>query len=216
MSVTIDAITEAVRNAKDESKERKFKQSIDLAIALRDVDLKDPSKRFRAEILLPHKINKPVRLCVIGDEAMVAQAKEAGVEHTLKEDDIERLAKDANEAKSFISQIDYFLALPQMMASVGKSLGRFLGPAGKMPSVLPPNANVEDYVTRYGRTCRIRLRQNPVIHALVGTEDMENGEIAANIRTILNEIEGRLEQGPNNIRATHVKTTMGPAIKIGV
>jgi large subunit ribosomal protein L1 len=84
-----------------------------------------------------------------------------------------------------------------------------------MPTVLPPAADIGDFVTRYGRTCRIRLRQNPVIHARVGTEDMDDEEIAANIRTVLNEIESRMDQGANNVNHVHVKTTMGPAIKIG-
>ena len=215
MSATTDSILDAVRRAKGDSKERKFKESIDLAISLRDVDLKDPSKRFRAEVLLPHKLNKPVRLCIIGDDALVSKAQSEGVDYTLTEAGMEDLARDPNGAKSYISKIDYFLAMPQMMAVVGKVLGRFLGPAGKMPTVLPPNAEISDFVTRIGRTARIRLRQNPVIHCRVGTEDMPDEEIAANIRAILHEIENRLEQGANNIHATHVKTTMGPAIKIG-
>ncbi|MHA2502922.1 MAG: 50S ribosomal protein L1, partial [Candidatus Kariarchaeaceae archaeon] len=100
------------------------------------------------------------------------------------------------------------------MATVGKLWGRFLGPSGKMPSVMPPNADINSFVTRYGRTCRIRLRQNPVIHARVATEDMGVDEIASNVRTILSEVENRLEQGQNNIKSAFVKTTMGPAVRI--
>lgn len=215
MSMQLDEIVEAVRKAKEVSKERKFRQSIDLAIGLRDVDLKDPSKRFRAEILLPHKPNRPVKMCVIGDEAMISNAKEAGIEYTLTEEEIENLARDPKEAKSYISNIDFFLAMPQLMATVGRLLGKFLGPSGKMPSVLPPQAPVESFVTRYGRTARVRLRQNPVLHAMVGTEDMPDEEIAANVRAVLTEIENRLDQGSNNIRHAHVKMTMGPSVKIG-
>ncbi|MHA2402380.1 MAG: 50S ribosomal protein L1, partial [Candidatus Kariarchaeaceae archaeon] len=129
-------ILEAVRKAKSSSKQRKFNQSIDLAVSLRDVNLKDPAKRFRAEVLLPHALNKEINICVIGDAALLTKAQEAGIKFTLDEPQIDQLARNQKEAKSFIEQIDYFLALPQMMALVGKSLGRYLGPAGKMPSIL--------------------------------------------------------------------------------
>jgi len=68
-------ILEAIRKALSEKKDRNFKESVDLHIGLKGIDLKDPSKRFRAEILLPHKLNKPVRLCVIGDEAIATRAR---------------------------------------------------------------------------------------------------------------------------------------------
>ncbi|MHA2252280.1 MAG: 50S ribosomal protein L1 [Candidatus Kariarchaeaceae archaeon] len=211
-----DQILKAVRTAKSSSKERKFTQSFDLAISLRDVNLKDPSKRFRVEVLLPHPLKKDTNICIIGDPALISKAEEAGITNTLTEDQIDQLARNPKDAKSFINTIDYFLALPQMMALVGKTLGRYLGPVGKMPSVLPPNANILDFKTRYNRTCRIRVRQNPVIHCRVATEDMEDDQIVSNIQAIFSEIENRLEQGPQNIKKAHIKTTMGPAVEIGV
>ena len=101
-------ILEAVRKAKSGSKKRKFNQSIDLAISLRDVNLKDPAKRFRVEVLLPHALNKEIHICVIGDAALLARAQEAGIKFTLDEAQIDQLARNPKEAKSFIQQIDYF------------------------------------------------------------------------------------------------------------
>lgn len=210
-----ETIMDALRKAKEGSKKRKFTQSIDLAISLRDVNLKDPAKRFKADVLLPYAIGSGVKICVIGDDATVARASTVeGIDSTLTETQITEMAKDAKSTKIFIAGIDYFLAIPQLMATVGRSLGRFLGPAGKMPTVFPPNGNLEDFVTRFSRTCSIRLRQNPVIHCRVGTESMEDSEVVENIRVIITEVENRLDNGVNNIRHTHVKTTMGPAIAI--
>ncbi|MFV2014876.1 MAG: 50S ribosomal protein L1 [Candidatus Heimdallarchaeota archaeon] len=213
--MSVKVIEEAVRKAKSNSKKRGFKQSIDLAISLRDVNLKDPSKRFVVEVLLPHVISPNIKLCVIGDAAIISRANNQGIEYTLNEEGVENLAKDPKQAKEYINNIDYFLAIPQLMAVVGKNLGRYLGPSGKMPTVLPPNANLEDFVARYTRTCKISLKQNPVIHCRVGDEAMDDQELASNIKTVLNEVEHRLDQGANNIRHTHVKTTMGPTVVIG-
>lgn len=216
--MSVEVIAQKVREAKDASlkrKKRNFTQSIDLAIALRDVNLKDPSKRFRVEVLLPHVISPNIKLCVIGDAAIISRAQEEGIESTLNEEQVEALAKDPKEAKELIASIDYFLAIPQLMAVVGKNLGRYLGPSGKMPTVLPPNANLADFVARYTRTCTLNLKQNPVIHCRVGDEGMDDNELANNIRTVLNEIENRLDSGANNIQHTHVKTTMGPTVTLG-
>lgn len=208
-------ILEALELVRKESKKRNFNQSIDLSISLRDVNLKDPNKRFRAEVLLPHVINDSIKICVIGDADVIARAKAASIFVTLDEVEVENFGKNLKGLKAFVEEIDYFLAIPQMMAAVGRFLGRVLGPAGKMPTILPPNADLSNFITRYSRTCRIRLRQNPVIHCKVASEDMENNAIVENVRTVLNEIENRLDQGAQNIRKAHIKTTMGPAVIIG-
>lgn len=207
-------IQTALDTVRKESKQRKFTQSIDLSISLRDVNLNDPTKRFRAEVLLPNVISEEIQICVIGDADVISRAKTAGINNTLDEIQVENLGKNIKEAKIYIDNIDYFLAIPQMMANVGRYLGRILGPSGKMPTVLPPNAKLGDFVTRYSRTCKIRLRQNPVIHCKVANEGMNDEQIVANARTVLNEIENRLDQGANNIRRAHLKTTMGPAVEI--
>ena len=213
--MSVEVITEAVRKAKSASKNRKFTQSVDIAIAIKDVNLKDPSKRFRTEVLLPHVISPDITLCVIGDAAIISQAQANNIEHTLNDEEVESLGKNPKDAKELVAKVDYFLAIPQLMALVGKNLGRYLGPTGKMPTVLAPNANLEEFVARYTRTCKINLKQNPVIHCRVGYETMDDNELASNIRTVLNEVENRLDQGSNNIHRTHVKTTMGPVVVIG-
>ncbi|MCY3413765.1 MAG: 50S ribosomal protein L1 [Candidatus Heimdallarchaeota archaeon] len=209
-----DTIVKVVSQVKAESKKRNFTQAIDLSIALRDVNLKDPSKRFRADVLMPHDVTDDVNVCVIGDADVIARAQEAGVKHTMDQNQIENLARNPNEAKSFIAGIDYFLAIPQMMAGVGKSLGRFLGPAGKMPTVLPPNAPIDAFTGRYSRTVRLRLRQNPVLNCKVANEAMSDDDIADNIIALISEVEKKLDNGLHNIKKAYVKTTMGPAFEL--
>lgn len=211
-----NAIVEKVSEAKSGSKKRKFTQSIDLSIALRDVNLKDPSKRFRSDVLMPHNVTDDVKVCVIGDADIISRAKDAGVEYTLDEHQIEEFARNANDAKAYIGQIDYFLSIPQMMAAVGKNIGRYLGPAGKMPTVLPPNADIAAFAGRYSRTVRIRLKTNPVLNCKIANEGMTDEEIAENVITLLSEVEKNLDNGLNNINKVFIKTTMGPAIQLKV
>lgn len=208
-------IKAAVEQALADSKERKFIESVDIAVGLKDVALNDPSKRFRLEIVLPHAPNKDTNIAIVGDEAALDDAKNAGMKILLSAADVEALAKNPVEARKFTKSIDYVLAIPQMMAVVGKNLGRYLGPVGKTPSVLPPNADIAAMQDRYARTCKLRLRQNPVVHARVATRDMPVDNITENIEIVLRELEHKLEQGPRNIKSAYVKTTMGKPVKIG-
>ncbi len=209
-----ESVKEVITKVRAGSKKRNFVQSFDLAIGLRDINLKDPSKRFRAEILLPHPLTKPVNLCIIGDADIVSRAKEANVKYTLTEDEMTNLARDAKEAKSFIDNVDYFLAIPQLMAAVGKNLGRYLGPVGKMPSVLPPGVDIAGFIGRYSRIVRIRLRQNPVIQARVATEDMSDDDVADNVLAVINDVSHKLDNGMFNIKSINLKLTMGPSFEL--
>lgn len=182
---------------------------------MKDINLKDPSKRFRSEVVLPHTPQKQINIAVVGDDVTLNDARTAGIPFTLTQDDVDNMAKDPSEARKFTKSVDYVLAIPQLMAVVGKNLGRYLGPVGKTPSVIPPNSDISALADRYRRTCKLRLRQNPVVHARVATRDMSEDQIVENIEAVLRDLENKLEQGERNIKAVHVKTTMGPAIKVG-
>jgi len=208
-------IKKAVEEVLASSKERNFVESIDIAVGLKDINLKDPSKRFRVEITLPHPPTKVVKIAVVGDEAMVSKAKETGIPIVLNQNDVEQLGKDPKEARNFAKSVDYVLAIPPLMGVVGKNLGRFLGPVGKTPSVLPPNADIVSLAERYQRTCKLRLRQNPVVHARVASRDMAVDAIVDNVELVIRELENKLEQGEKNVKNFFLKTTMGKPVKVG-
>lgn len=48
-----DNIVNAIKEAKKISKKRNFKESMDLIVNLKDVDVSDPEKRFNEEVVLP-------------------------------------------------------------------------------------------------------------------------------------------------------------------
>lgn len=101
------------------------------------------------------------------------------------------------------------------MPKIGRYLGRYLGPRNKMPVVVPPTmTNIEPIVEKLKKTVRIQLKDNPVVHAPVGTEKMSDEQLAENIEAVLNAIIGKLERGENQIRSVYVKTTMGPAVRV--
>ncbi len=207
-------VTEAVTQAKKQSKDRNFTETVELAINLKNIDLKKPENRIRLEISLPYPPTKKVKIAVIAEGDLALRAKESA-DLVIQKADLERYATDKRAAKSLAEEYDFFIAQADLMPTVGRILGPVLGVRGKMPQVVSPTiADLEPIFSRMKKTVRIRLRQNPVFFAKVGTKDMSDEEISSNIESVLDAVEDKLEKGRDNIRSLYIKTTMGPPVKI--
>jgi len=214
MSIDIEKIIKAIKEAKEKSKERNFNESVDISINFKNLDLKKPENRINTELVLPNPINKPVKICVIASGDLEVRAKNEGVDLVLSRSDLEKFVSDRKAAKKLAKQCDFFIAQIDLMPLVGRALGPVLGPRGKMPKPVPPTADIKSLIEQYRRTIRLRMRDNPVIHARVGTKDMEDEKIAENIKAILDFLLEKLEKGMQNIKSIYVKTTMGPPVPI--
>ncbi len=204
----------AIEKMKKDSPARKFVESVDMAINLKDINLQDPSKRFQMDIRLPHPLEKDIRICVLGEGSHLVDAESAGAARIINKDELDNISREPKIAKKLAQQYDFFIATASLMPTIGRSLGKFLGPRGKMPRPLPPTAPIKPLINDLQTTIQIRLRQSPVIHARIATIAMENDSIVENALTIVRSVENRLEKGENNIRTIYIKSTMGPAIKV--
>jgi large subunit ribosomal protein L1 len=206
---------EAVGKALEESKkmDRKFKQTVDLVINLKHVDLNNPQNRIDQEIILPHGSGKKAKIGIFASGELAVKAKKH-VDLLIKPEEIEDYASDKKKFKKIADEYDFFISEAPLMPTIGKSLGQVLGPRGKMPKPVPPGADVSDMVKNLRKTVRVRSKTNNTFHAIAGNEEMKKEEIAENINTIIKRVEGSLERGRLNIRSAFVKTTMGPPEKI--
>jgi large subunit ribosomal protein L1 len=194
---------------------RKFVQSIDLAINLKDVDMKKPENRLNEEIVLPEGKGKDVRIAMIAEGDVAHQARDF-VDTVITAGELEELAKDKKEAKKLANSHEFFIAQTDLMSTVGRYLGTVLGPRGKMPKPVPPAAPVGPIADRLRKTVRLRTKEQPIIHLSVGREDMNDKAIAENVFTVLQHVERKMEKGLNNFKSVYLKTTMGPSVKVEV
>lgn len=214
MSVDVKKLAEAIENAKKSSKKRRFVQSIDLIVNLKDIDLRRPENRINELVELPNPVNKPTKVCVIASGAMALDAKKANADLVISPEELEALGQDRKKAKKIAKEHDVFLAEASLMPLVGKSMGAVLGPRGKMPVPVPPNAPIQPMIEKHRRVVRIRTRDQPVVQCRVGTEDMDSTKVAENAMAVISRLEEKLEKGFKNIASVYVKTTMGPAVKV--
>ncbi|MFP4169558.1 MAG: 50S ribosomal protein L1 [Methanomassiliicoccales archaeon] len=204
---------EAVKKALQARKNRNFAETVDLAINLKDVDLSVPRNRIQEDIILPHGRGRDVRICVIGGEELVYKAKEMA-DRTITPEELATIADDKKEAKTLAKEYDYFIAEAPLMPTIGKRMGVFLGPRGKMPKPIPPGADPDQVIENLVRSVSVRTRDKRTFHAPVGNVEMDPEQIADNIESILKRIEGQLERGEQNIDSAYIKTTMGPSERL--
>ena len=208
-----DKIAATVKAAIEQAPKRKFRESVDITVNLKNVDLSQPKNRIDETILLPHQLGG-VKIAVLGKGDIMAKAREARVDLVIPAEEIERLGGAPREARKIAAEYRFFIAETTVMSQVGRFLGPRLGPRGRMPTPVPPGTDIRPMVDRLRSSVKIRTKDRTTFHARAATTEMDPNLIAENIDTVMKRIESVLEQGHLNIRSVYVKTTMGPAVRM--
>jgi large subunit ribosomal protein L1 len=206
-------LKEMVRQARERAGQRKFSQSVDLTVVLKDIDVK---KGFNVNevITLPHKPSREATICVVGSGDLGTRARRAQIDKVIEQDELDRLGTNKREARKIVRTYDFFLSDTALMATVGRSLGQFLGPKGKMPTPLPYGAPIESIATRMRSSVRARAKNQLNVSTKIGDEKMDDIQLASNANAVINAIEKKLPQGEKNISNALIKFTMGNAVKL--
>lgn len=206
-------IIEAVKEALSKAPERKFNESVELSINLKDVDLTNPKNRINEEVILPKGRGRDVKIGIFATPEMVPKAQNV-VELIVPADEIGKLAEEKRNTKNMVNDIEFFMAEAPLMAVVGKSLGVILGPRGKMPRPIPPGSDPTMIANNLRKTVKVRSKDRRTFHVPIGTRTMSPEDLSENIDAVLKRIVGKLERGSMNIHSAYVKTSMGPAVRI--
>lgn len=209
--ITEKQLAEMIKEAKASDKERKFKQSIELIMVFKDIDVKKGFS-INETIQLP-KTNSPAAICVMASGDMGLKAKNAKADKVIDNDELTRIGANKRESRKLINSFDFFLADTKLMPVVGKVLGQLLGPRGKMPTPVPFNAPIDSFLERFRSSVRVRVKNSLSMACKIGDESMEDAELASNAHAVLSGIEKKLPNGDKNIRKILIKTTMGKLVK---
>lgn len=210
-------VTEALKRIKETSPKRNFKQSVDLIINLKGLDLKKQEHRVDFFMQLDHPNGKTIKVCALIGPELQESAK--ACDEAILVDNFDKY-KDKKVMKKLGNSYDYFIAQATIMAKIATAFGRVFGPKGKMPSpkagcVVPPNANLAPLYEKLKKTIRLRTINDPVVRCLVGKEDMGDEEVIDNIMNIYDQVTHHLPNGKHNVKDICLKLSMGPVIKVG-
>lgn len=209
--ITESHLAEMIKEVKATTKQRKFKQSIELIINFKDIDVK---KGFALnEVIQLPKTSSPATVCVMATGDMSQKAKQANADAVIGTSELDKFAANKRESRKFINKYNFFLADTKVMPIVGKTLGQLLGPRGKMPTPVPFNAPIESFLQRFRSSIKVRTRASLSLSCKIGDESMEDVDLAINAHAVLSAVEKKLPSGERNIKRIMIKTTMGKPIK---
>ena len=184
-----------------------------VSINLKDIDLSVPKNRVSDEIILPKGRGRSVKIGLFGGAELAEKAK-TFADLIIPPEDLETLATDKRRARKLAREYHFFIAEAGLMPVIGRRLGVFLGPKGKMPKPIPPSADPKPMIENLRSTIRVRSKDRPVIHFPVGTRGMDPNDVAENIDVALRRIIAGLERGRMNLKSVYIKTTMGKPVRL--
>ena len=207
---TEENFEKAIQELRKTETKRKFDQTIDLIINLKNFDVRRES--FSLFVTLPNKI-KDKKIAGFFE-------KDSSVIDTIKKDSFGRY-KEKKDIRKLIKSYDSFIASAKLMPSIATAFGRVLGPAGKMPSpqlgIIPneEDKTVEAIKNRVNSTARVMVKEAS-IKVGIGKESLADKELLDNILTAYHKIEDTLPKKKDNIRNIKIKLTMGKPINVGI
>ena len=214
MLVEKDKLEKSIEEAIKNGKKRNFVETVEMAVNLRNVDMKKPENRIDAVVNLPHGLGKPRKVGVFARGDTALKAREAGADAVITPEEIDELAKDKRRAKKLANSIDFFIAEAPLMPEIGRKLGPVLGPRGKIPQPIPPLADPKPFIERLRNSVKIRTRDKTTFHAPIGTENMDVEKLAENAMEILKVVENKYDNPSQVVKSINGKKTMGPAVRV--
>ncbi|RWS16818.1 60S ribosomal protein L10a-like protein [Dinothrombium tinctorium] len=208
--VSKDTLYEAVNGVLEKSKEkkRKFTETVELQIALKNYD-PQKDKRFSGTVKL-RQIPKPrFRVCVLGDQQHCDEAAANNLDH-MDAEALKKLNKNKKLVKKLAKKYDAFLASESLIKQIPRLLGPGLNKAGKFPTLLTHNENMMTKVDEVKATIKFQMKKVLCLAVGVGHVNMTSDELAQNINLAINFLVSLLKKNWQNIKSLHIKSTMGP------
>ncbi|MBA0856587.1 hypothetical protein Goshw_000307, partial [Gossypium schwendimanii] len=226
-----DALREAISTivAQSKEKQRKFTETIELQIGLKNYD-PQKDKRFSGSVKLPHIPRPKMKICMLGDAQHVeevilqcsliklclltlletvlcfldASAEKIGLDY-MDVEALKKLNKNKKLVKKLAKKYHAFLA----SESVIKQIPRLLGPdvtwlilcmnAGKFPTLVTHQESLESKVNETKAMVKFQLKKVLCMGVAVGNVAMEEKQIFQNVQMSVNFLVSLLKKNWQNV-----------------
>merc|ERR1711913_60017 len=190
-------------------KPRKFQETVDLQIGLKNYD-PQKDKRFSGTVKLKHVPRQKFRVCLLGDQQHIDEAKSIA----MSADDLKKLNKDKKKVKKLAAAYDAFLASDTLIKQIPRLLGPGLNKAGKFPTLVTHNDNLEQKALDLKSTIKFQMKKVLCLSVAVGNVEMGEEELVQNIHLAMNFLVSLLKKHWQNVKSLHIKSTMGPVQRL--
>merc|ERR1711896_85666 len=212
--LNIDRVKESITGILDGAKEkpRKFVETIELQIGLKDYDTQR-DKRFAGTVKLPHVPRMRLKVCILGDAVHCEQAQNLGLPFR-SVDDLKKLNKNKKLVKKLALQYDAFLASQVLIPQIPRLLGPGLNKAGKFPTLVTHSDNLEAKINDIKSQVKFQLKKVLCMGVAVANVDMNPDEVRQNLVMAINFLVSLLKKNWNNVKTLYIKSTMGKPYRI--
>merc|ERR1712209_147851 len=163
-----------------EDKKRKFLETVDLQIGLKNYD-PQKDKRFSGTVKLKHIPRRKFKVCVLGDQAHIDEATSKELP-CMSADDLKKLNKDKKKVKKLAKSYDAFLCSDTL---------------------------IKQKVNDVKATIKFQMKKVLCLSVAVGNMGMSEDELMENIRLAMNFLVSLLKKHWQNVKSLHIKSTMG-------
>ncbi|HLC74298.1 MAG TPA: 50S ribosomal protein L1 [Candidatus Nanoarchaeia archaeon] len=208
-------VTKALEQLQAE-KQRKFQQSYDFIVTLKDINVK--TQPIDAYVVLPHSRGKTVKVCALVGQELAEQAAK-NCDLVIREMQFDAYKGKPKDAKKLAKTYDFFIAQANLMTQIAAVFGRSFGPRGKMPNpkagcVVPPQANLAVLKERLQKTVHVKAKDALMLQCIIGNEKMSMDEVTDNVMAVLTQVTKALPNEEQNINCIYLKKTMSKPVKV--
>ncbi|MBA0866385.1 hypothetical protein Goshw_020049, partial [Gossypium schwendimanii] len=194
-----DALREAISTivAQSKEKQRKFTETIELQIGLKNYD-PQKDKRFSGSVKLPHIPRPKMKICMLGDAQHVEEAEKIGLDY-MDVEALKKLNKNKKLVKKLAKKYHAFLASESVIKQIPRLLGPGLNKAGKccirasviwiallkhckFPTLVTHQESLESKVNETKAMVKFQLKKVLCMGVAVGNVAMEEKQIFQNVQ----------------------------------
>merc|ERR1712059_155089 len=200
-----ECVGEVLKGSKE--KPRKFLESVDLQIGLKNYD-PQKDKRFSGTVKLKNVPRNKFRVCILGDQAHVDEATSMNLP-SMSADDLKKLNKDKKKVKKLAKSYDAFLCSDTLIKQIPRLLGPGLNKAGKFPTLITHTDDIDQKVIDLKSTIKFQMKKVLCLNVAVGNVSMAEEDLAQNVHLAMNFLVSLLKKHWQNVKSLHIKSTMG-------
>jgi len=132
-------VLDCIKEMREGSKARKFTQTVELQVSLKDYD-PQKDKRFVGTVKLPNIPRPKMKICLIADQKHADEAAAANLDIDVTTlDNLKKFNKDKKLIKKWAKKYSLLLATDSLVKKIPVVLGPVLNRIGKFPQPVTHN-----------------------------------------------------------------------------
>merc|ERR1712147_623272 len=177
------------------TKERKFTQSVELQVSLKDYD-PQKDKRFVGTVRLPNMNRPNLKICIIADEKHKTEAKDSKLDVDVTDlDTLKKFNQAKKLVKKWAKKYNLLLASDTVLKKVPVVVGPILNRIQMFPTMVNKTSPLTHQVDDIRSSVKFQLRKVTNMGVCAGREDMTDEQLVTNLMMCLNFLVSLLKKG---------------------